>query len=44
MLLSGYEKDERERKNNALAGSIATFQSRQFAYSELCTTKTMAYI
>ena len=35
----------RERgKNNALAGSIATFQSRQLAYSELCTIKTMALI
>ena len=28
MLLSGCGKDEREGKNNALAGSIATFQSR----------------
>ena len=40
-LLSGCGKDEREGKNNALAGSKATFQSRQLAYSELCT---MAFI
>ena len=44
MLLSGCGKDEREGKNNALAGSIATFQSRQLAYSELFTIKTMAFI
>ena len=31
------EVDERAGKNNALAGSIATFQARQLAYSELCT-------
>ena len=43
-LLNGCGKDEREGKNNALAGSIATFQSRQLAYSELCTIKTMAFI
>ena len=43
-LLSGCGKDEREGKNNALAGSIATFQSRQLAYSELCTIKTMTFI
>ena len=43
-LLSGCGKDEREGKNNALAGSIATLQSRQLAYSELCTIKTMAFI
>ena len=42
LLLSGCGKDEREGKNNALAGSIATFQSRQLASSELCTIKTMA--
>ena len=43
-LMSGCGKDEREGKNNALAGSIATFQSRQLAYSELCTIKRMAFI
>ena len=41
-LLSGCGKDEREGKNNALAGSIEPFQSRQLAYSELCTIKKMA--
>ena len=40
-LLSGCGKDEREGKNNALAGSIETFQSRQLVYTELCT---MAFI
>ena len=43
-LLSGCGKDEREGKNNALDGSIATFESRQLAYSELCNIKTMAFI
>ena len=43
-MLIGWGKDEREGMNNALARSIATFQSRQLAYSELSTIKTMAFI
>ena len=37
-------KDEREEKNNALAGSIATFHSRQLVYTECCAIKTMVFI
>ena len=43
-MLSGCGKDEKEGKNNAVAGSIGNFQSRQLVYSELCTIKTMAFI
>ena len=44
MNMIGCGKDEREGKNNALAGSIANFQSRQLASPQCCTIKTMAFL